>query len=599
MRRRDWLAAGAAAPLLTLAGAASGKAGERVLRIAFPTAESTFDPPQTNSDFYASTVLANILEAPLSYDYLARPMRLVPATAEDLPTVSADARVITLTIRRGIYFADDPAFKGVQRELVAQDYVYAIKRFFDPRYNSADLYLFEGVGLRGLAAVRTRAIKTRQPFNYDLETEGCRALDRYTLRLQLDKPDPRFVYTLATPALTGAVAREVVEHYGADVGAHPVGTGAFRLAYWRRASRIELARSPSFRHTVYEGQVADDPHAQAIAKSLRGRTLPLVDRVHIDIVEESQPRWLAFLQGRYDWLDVPAPFARLAVPNGQLAPYLARMGMRLQLAPQASMAMNYFNMEHALVGGYTPERVALRRAIALSYDGEADLRIARGGLAIAAQSPIPPFTSGYDASYRSTMSEFDPARAKALLDMHGYVDRDGDGWRETPDGQPLLLRFASLPDQLSRSINELWKRSLDRVGLRAVFEVSTWPELLKKTRTGALMIWGYSWSASSPDGGFFLGIAYGPNGGESNDSRFALPAFDRLYERQKLLPDGPEREALLRQGKNFLAAYMPYKVHAHIVIADLVQPGTQHYWRHPFMRDSWRFIDVDTPAVQR
>jgi ABC-type transport system substrate-binding protein len=80
------------------------------------------------------------------------------------------------------------------------------------------------------------------------------------------------------------------------------------------------------------------------------------------------------------------------------------------------------------------------------------------------------------------------------------------------------------------------------VGLKMEFEVSTWPELLKKSRAGTLMMWGYAWSAGSPDGGFFLAIAYGPNASESNDPRFALPAFDRLFERQRVLPDGPERE---------------------------------------------------------
>jgi ABC-type transport system substrate-binding protein len=106
------------------------------------------------------------------------------------------------------------------------------------------------------------------------------------------------------------------------------------------------------------------------------------------------------------------------------------------------------------------------------------------------------------------------------------------------------------------------------------------------------MMWGYSWSAGSPDGGFFLGIAYGPNASESNDPRFRLEAFDRLYEQQQRLPDGPERAALMRQAKDLLVAYLPFKVHGHLVINDLVQAWTRHYWRHPFMRDIWRFVDV-------
>ena len=565
----------------------------KVLHIAFPSPESSFDPPQTNSDRYSNEIIAQILESPLGYDYLARPVRLVPVTAASMPEVSADGRTFTVRLKPGIHFADDPAFKGVRRELVAEDYVYAIKRFYDPQYNSADLYLYEGLKLPGLSELRQKALKTRQPFDYDTPVDGVRALDRYTLRVQLGETDPRFIYRFADPAIMGAVAREVVEFYGKDIGAHPVGTGAFRLKAWRRASRIELERSPGFRETYYEGTPADDPLAQAAAARLKGRRLPLVDQVVVDIVEEDQPRWLSFLNGQYHWIAVPGPYLPVATPHGRLAPFLEKRGVKLQRELNPDMVMSFFFMEDPLVGGYTPEKVALRRAIGLAQDGQAYIRHVFGGSGVLAQSTIPPFTSGHGPAYRSEMSEYDPARAKALLDLYGYADRNGDGWREQPDGKPLVLRMSSLGDQRSRLANDLLRRGLAAVGLRIEFDISTWPELLKKSRAGTLMMWGYSWSAGSPDGGFFLGIAYGPNASEANDPRFRLPAFDRLFEQQLRLPDGPEREAVMRQAKDMLVAYMPFKVHLHRVISDLVQPWTLNYWRHPFMRDLWRFVDVE------
>ena len=597
--------ASAAAPARApSAPSAASASGTKTLRYAFPAPESTFDPPSTNSDFYSSTLISQILEAPLTYDYLARPVRLVANTAQELPEISADGLTITLRIRPGIYFAEDPAFRGSsrldaqgRRELTAEDYVYSIKRFFDPQYASSDLYIFEGAQMAGLAELRQRALKTRKPFDYDTPVPGLRALDRYTLRIQMGQPDPRWVYNLATPALTGAVAREVVEHYGKDIGAHPVGTGPFRLANWRRASRIELVKSPSYRHRVYEGTPSDDPQAQAIAQRLKGRTLPCVDRIVVDVVEEAQPRWLTFLQGDLDWMQVPAAFVPLAVPGGRLAPFLQRKGVRLETALTASMSMHYFSMDDPVVGGYTPDRVALRRAIALAYDGPSDIRLLRNGMALPAQSTLAPHTVGYEAEYRSDMSAYDPARARALLDVYGYVDRDGDGFRETPAGKPLVLRIASLSTQADRAANELWKRSLNAVGLRVEFDVSTWPELLKKTRTGSLQIWGYSWSAQSPDGGFFLSIAYGPNSGDSNDARFSWPAFDRLFEQQRRLPDGPHRLALMRQAKDLLVAYMPYKVHRHDRAAWLQQPWLQHFWAHPFMRDTWQYLDTERSSA--
>jgi ABC-type transport system substrate-binding protein len=595
MKRRAVLAGGAVLPWAAQAGQNASPSG-KTLHVAFPSPETTLDPAQTNSDSNTSLLLSQILESPLSFDYLAEPVALQPCTAQALPDVSADGRVFTVRLQPGIFFADDPAFKGRPRELVAQDYVYSIKRFYDPQYNSSDLYLFESLKLPGLSELRSKALKTRRPFGYDTEAEGARALDRYTLRITLGVGDPRFVYLLATQAVMGAVAREVVEHYGPDIGAHPVGTGAFRLKSWRRASRIELERSPSFRRTQYAGNPANTPLARRLAADLKDQTLPRVDHVVVDIVEEAQPRWLSFLNGSYHWLLVPGPFKQLAAPKGELAPYLAKRGVRLQASLQPDMVMNFFFMEHPLVGGYTPDKVALRRAIALAYNGDAYRDHVHSGFGLRAQSTIAPFTSGYDSAYRSEMSEYNPARAKALLDLYGYVDRNGDGWREQPDGQPLVLSIASGSSQQDRRTNELWKRALSAVGLQVVFDISTWPELLKKSRAGSLMMWGYSWAATSPDGGFFLSIGYGPNAGEANDPRFALPAFDRLFERQRALTDGPEREAAMREAKNLLVAYMPFKVHMHTMALDLVQPWTRGYWRHPFMRDTWRFVGSEPQA---
>ena len=592
LSRRDLVAAATLAPAAGSWAAAAPGGPRKVLRLPLTSPETTFDPPQTNSDQNTSIILSNILEAPLAYDYLARPARLVTATAAAMPEVSPDGRQFTVRIAPGIRFADDPAFKGQPRELTAADYVYAIKRFYDPRYNSSDLYIFETLKLPGLAELRERALKSRQPFDYDAPVEGLKLLDRDTFRVTLGVSNPRFIYVLADPSYTGAVAREVVEHYGDDIGAHPVGTGAFRLKSWRRASRVVLERSPSHRGTRYEGTPTDEPLAREIAASLAGKALPLIDEVVLDVVEEDQPRWLTFLKGDYAWLAVPGPYASIAAPNGELAPFLAKKGVRLHKSLRPDMSMSFFFMEHPLVGGYTPEKVALRRAIALAFDGDNYIRRVLGGLAIPAQSTIAPFTSGYDPAYKSEMSDFDPARAKALLDLSGFVDRDGDGWREQPDGQPLVLKLATLSDQRSRTANELWKRCMDAVGLKIEFEVSTWPELLKKSRAGTLMMWGYAWTAASPDGGFFLAIAYGPNASEANDPRFRVAAFDRLFERQLVLPDGPEREAVMRQAKDLLVAYMPFKVHGHRIVLDLVQPWTKHYWRHPFMRDIWRFVDV-------
>ena len=385
-----------------------------------------------------------------------------------LPDVSSDFQTFTFRIRPGIYFADDPAFGGKRRELTAHDYVYSYKRFYDPRTKSPMLFALENSKILGLSEARQRALKTKQPFAYDVAVDGLQALDRYTFRIRLATPNPRLPYDLAMSDVFGAVAREVVERYGDAIIEHPVGTGPFRLAEWRRSSRIVLERNPAYRDEVFDlTGPEEDATLKATLDTLRGRRLPMLDRVELDVIEESQPRWLSFLNAEHDLLwRLPLDYGNLAVPKGKLAPSLAKRGLQLDRMLDNSTTVTYFNIDHPVVGGYTPERVALRRAICLAVNIDEEIRIPRRNQAIPAQTPIAPHTYGYDANLKTEMSDFDPARAKALLDAFGYVDRDGDGWREQPDGSPLVLEMASRQDDLQRQLNELWERHMRAVGLR-------------------------------------------------------------------------------------------------------------------------------------
>jgi ABC-type transport system substrate-binding protein len=582
--------------LLALLASGMATAQDKVLRHAFPVAESGFDPSQI-SDLYSAAIANAIFEAPLEFEYLAQPARLRPNTAAAMPEVSDNFRRFTFRIRPGIYFADDPAFGGKKRELTAADYVYSIKRHFDPRWKSQVYMSFAEAKVLGLMALRERALATKKPFDYESEVEGLRTLDRYTFEVRLAEPEPAFLYNFAFASNNGAMAREVVERYGDKIAEHPAGTGPFRLAQWTRSSRIVLQRNPGYREHVYdENPAADDAPLQAIAARFKGRRLPMIDRIEVSIIEEVQPRWLSFLNGALDLIEaVPTEFVNVAAPGGKLAPNLAKRGIGMQRYARPDIAVTYFAMEHPVVGGYTPDKVALRRAISLAVDVEREIRIVRRGQAVPAQSIVGPFSSGFVPGFKSEMSEYNPAKAKALLDMHGYVDKDGDGWRDMPDGTPLVLERATQPDQLSRQTAELWRRDMNAIGLRIEFKPAKWPENMKASRAGKLMMWGLGFNSGDPDGGAnFLGRGYGPSKGGANHARFDLPAFNALYERQRVLPDGPEREALMHDAKRLLVAYRPYKAHVHRISTDLWHPWVQGYNRIPFAGLFWKYIDIDT-----
>jgi len=212
---------------------------------------------------------------------------------------------------------------------------------------------------------------------------------------------------------------------------------------------------------------------------------------------------------------------------------------------------------------------------------------------IPAQSQVPPLTSGYDPAFISEMSTFDRARARALLDIYGYIDRDGDGWREQPDGSPLMLQIATESSQLDRAFNELWKRQLDAIGVRVQFNQNQWPENLKNARAGRLMMWLLGNSATRPDSDDFLALGSSKEIGSNNFARFVRPEYDALYEQQKQMADGPERDAIIREMKRMFVVWMPYKVHGHRFSNDVSQPWLIGYRRHPFARDFFKYIDID------
>jgi ABC-type transport system substrate-binding protein len=318
------------------------------------------------------------------------------------------------------------------------------------------------------------------------------------------------------------------------------------------------------------------------------------------VIEEQQPRYLAFLNSEHDFLErIAAEFTSVAFPGNQLAGDLKRRGVQMDQIPGMELTYSYFAMKDPVVGGYTPEKIALRRAIVLGQDVGAEVAIARKNQAIAAQSPIGPGAAGYDPNFRSTATEYNPAKSKALLDMYGYVDCNGDGWRDLPrkgasdECRPLTIEYASAPTAQQKPLDENWKKNMDAIGINMTFKKAKWPDLLKESKAGKLQMWGLGWSATTPDADAFFVMLYGPNGGQANHSRFDVPEFNRLYEQSKRLPHGPERDALYREMNRIFLVYAPWRLGSHRIYTDLWHPWTVGFKRHPVMRGFWKYIDID------
>jgi len=561
----------AAALLFSLLCAGSANAQEKVLRMFLSTSETGLDPAVA-SDNATLSLLENLFDPLLRYDYLARPAKLRPNTAAAMPEVSADGLTYTFRIRPGIHFTPDPAFKGAKREMTAQDYVYSIKRLRDPATRSPWAATFEGVA-------------------------ELRALDRHTLRIRLKAPDNNFLFYLAMPA-SSAVAREVIEAYPGQAGNHPVGTGPFMVGEWKRSDRIVLLANPDST-AVFHATPGDKPEDKAIAAALEGKRLPRVDRVEVRIAEEFQGRMLGFLNAEYDYLEqIPESMTDMVVSDGQLKPELAARGIVLSRFPVLQTYYMWMNMNDPVVGGYGKDKVALRRAISMAYNSAEDIALLKKGFAIKAESPLPPNVLGYDPNYRSPVP-YDPALANALLDRYGYTRRDPDGFRRTPDGRPLTLTMHSEATVGGRLRDELWRKCLNAIGLRVVFKSDKKTEIIKASRLGTVQMFESNWIADFPDGDNFYQLLYGPNAGRANYARFNLPAYNQRYEQARLLSDGPARQKLYFEMNQLIHAYNPWVPLTQVLSGDLRHPWLKNYKRHPVEFTTWRYLDVDVAQRAR
>ena len=568
----------------------------KTLRITFQVAETGFDPVKIH-DYYSGTVIEAVYDTLLTYDYLARPAKLV-ARAAEVPQVTDGGRTYTFKLKKGTLFTPDAAFKGKRRELVAEDYVYTIKRFLDPKNRSPYAFFFEGKIL-GLDEVAEEAKKTGK-FDYDRKIAGFETPDPYTLRIRLKDPDYTFSQILAF-AETSAVAREVIEMYGEESNFHPVGTGPYMLDKYVRSSKIFLKANPDFRKEIWEFKPGADPRDKDIIARMKGKQIPAIGNVEISIVEETQGRMLAFENGEtdieYQLWDVASRFMG---EDNKLLPAFANKGVRLDRIVDPEITYTYMNTMDKIgdqpnpLGGFTKERIALRRAIAMAYNLGDQIRIIRKNQAVKAEYPIPPGVTGHDPAWKNNI-KYDPAGANVLLDRIGYK-KAADGFRNQPDNTPLVVRYSTTPDERGRLFAELIKKSMDSIAVKVDIHIDKFPELLKAEKQCRIMMRGAAWIADYPDGDNFMQLLYGPNAFQSNTACYKSAAYDKLYEKSKLLPDGEERNKLYREMTKIMERDTPWIMNDSRYRNTLLQPQVVGYKKHPVLHADWLYVDLDKKA---
>ncbi len=673
--------------LLFLAGCAEGpwnnpyrpgEAGRNILYGSFTERPKHLDPARSySSNEYA--FIGQIYEPPLQYHFLLRPYRLIPLVAEAVPepvlfdaqgeVLPADApgdRVALseyrVRIRPGVHYQPHPAFargpegdlryhrlgatelSGINRledfgesgtrELVAEDFVYQIKRLADPAVHSPIAGLL-GEHIEGFAELGKRLGEVRIPGAFlDLRAfpfAGAEVLDRYSYRIRLRGRYQQFVYWLAMPFFAPMpweadrfYAQPGLGERNISLDWYPVGTGPFRLTENNPNLRMVLERNPSFHGERYPDEGMPEDQAAGLLRD-RGQPLPFIDRASYSLEKENIPYWYKFLQGYYDGSGISSDsFDQAIAFNVQgeavLTEAMQERGIGLLTAVESSVFYLGFNMRDPLVGGEGEPARLLRRALSIAVDYEEYVSIFANGRGVPAQGPIPPGIFGHrggEVGINPYVYRWEGGRAvrrgleeaRALLVQAGYP-----GGRDPATGEALTLYFdtsASGPDDKAR-LNWV-RKQVSKLGIQLVIRATDYNRFQEKMRegTGQLFMWG--WNADYPDPENFLFLLYGPNGkvasGGENAANYQSPQFDALFDRMKDLPDGPERQAvidemleILRRDAPWIWGYYPksFSLHhawVHNLKPNLMANNTLKYRRlDPMLRERAR-EDWNRPLV--
>ncbi len=513
-----------------------------VYRHGLDGAPNTLDPAQA-AVIYANYTVVNLYDTLYRYKYLARPYELTTNVAEAMPEISEDGLTYTIRIKPGVHYIDDEAFAGGNgREVVAEDFVYSIKRHFDPRVLAQGAWIWQNriEGLDDWAGTN---------YDYDAPVSGLRAIDDHTIQIKLVKPYPQLTHTLAM-GFSALIPREAVEFYGREISIHPVGSGPFRLTSFSSA-RAVMVRNEKYRREPFdlEKEGYDETiHGFSGVANLAGQSPPFVDRLEHHYIQEDAARWNAFISDELDFIRAPAnQFDSVLATRNPIHP-LPEIAERFHLlAPMESGVVHIdFNLDDERIGYHddpqqNARNKALRCAIIKVFNFEARNEAIYYDIARVFPGIIPPAAPEFDPEADPSSVIRDVEGAKALLALNGW----------TPENLPDL-EYGFTAGVTQRQMYEQFRSFMGDIGyhpdkIRAL-TYATFGDFNKAFKERKVMIIPTGWNMDYPDAENVMQLFYGPNEAPgSNNANMRNEEFDRLYEQTAIMQQSEERTDMYRR----------------------------------------------------
>jgi hypothetical protein len=275
-----------------------------------------------------------------------------------------------------------------------------------------------------------------------------------------------------------------------------------------------------------------------IVKICKSKKIPLVDKIIVDIIVESQPKWLSFQKAKADLLEIPKDNFDTAVLGGkEISPELKSKGIRLFANAQLDVTFFAFNHDDPLF-----KNKKLRQAMSLAWNREEANKLFYNSAAVEAQSVIPPGLGGFRKEFKNPFIKFDLDLAKKLLAEAGYP-----GGKGLPD-----ITIQTRNETIARQMIEHFAKNLEKIGIKIKIGMNTWPELVNKVTKRQHQMYTMAWGADYPDAENFLGLLFCPNQSPgSNGSNYCHTDFDNLFKSAAILQDGADRNALYEKMNEF------------------------------------------------
>jgi len=634
---------------------------QAVLYESFSERPKHMDPAVAySSNEYA--FISQIYEPPFQYHYLNRPYQVVPLTATRMPEViylnqkgeklgqGVNDSDIAFTdyvveIQSGIRYQPHPALaKSLQgsyeyhqldkaqieaatslndfkatgsRELIAEDYVYQIKRLAHPKIQSPIAEIMKNyiVGFDDFAKQVKDKPKTAIR---DLPIEGSTSLSRYQYRIRIKGKYPQFIYWLAMPFFA-PMPWEADAFYDqpglADKNItldwFPIGTGPYLLAENNPNRRMILLKNPLFNHETYPSEGEPEDRQKGLLADA-GKPLPFIDKVVFILEKETIPLWTKFLQGYYDASGIASDNFDQAIQftgsgGVALTPSLLEKGIQLQTSVTTSNFYMGFNILDATVGGTTEQARKLRQAISIAVDYEEYISIFMNERGVAAQGVLPPGIYGFaedeaginpyvydNQNGKAQRKKIEAARQ--LMDEAGYA-----GGIDPKTKEALILYFDTTATSVDDRPRMNWyRKQFEKLGIKLVIRATDYNRFQEKMRNGNAQLFFWGWNADYPDPENFFFLLYGPNskvqhGGE-NASNYQNPEFDRLFEQMRNMDNGEPRYRIIQQMQDIVRRDAPWIFGFHPKNFSLFHSWYKNIKPNLMANNQLKYTRIDTAA---